>query len=361
LGETDGPDVLEDAAGDNAGFYPVDESKGRCKASKLLLTFPQCGASLSDIWDYFQRTNFNGLNKSPILAFGTTERHRDGNPHVHLFISWGRPFHYYPATTFNVLFGERRYHPNVAISRDKAKTHDRIFHYLAKQGSSPTILTGKFDLFNVSRDFTNKKRDWDNWLAYRREVSRVPFRWEDIRDPRGRQIPKPDEAKKNRHLWIWGTSNTRKTTWGKQTLPKEHTLLYTSRDSWEDYNGEQIIWFDDSYPIWGDLQAVCETTKKGQDRNIPYRTRYGNRVLLGGQVRLIIVTTNLSIDRHLETTKLEPEEKIAYKNRFTEIEITQPIDTGSLVRVADYDDEELNGIGEVIFIDIEPETVLNHH
>lgn len=351
-------DAGDERVGDDAewgGFLPLPDAQqqSRCKCSKLLLTYPRCSRRLEEIWDYFQRTNINGLNKLPSLAFGCVERHSDGGYHVHCFLAWDRPIHYYPATTFNVLIDDEVYHPNIRISKDKNRSHDRILHYLSKQGYEPKFLQGKYDMFPTSKDFTRKKTDFNNWLLDKRSRSRMPLVWDSVRDPLGNRIKKPDEADKTRNLWIWGPSNTRKTSWGKKFLPTEHTIHVTSNESWELYSGEQIIWYDDVYPPWRDLQTIVETTEKGKDRNIPSRTRYHNVLLRGGQVRIVIVTSNISLSAYLNTQeKMLDEEKQAYRNRFREIEIRDPIDIGPYVRVADYEDVELNGVGQVEFIDL---------
>lgn len=313
----------EDGVSDEEDVYRDrgnEEKKFRFTARSAFLTYPRCPIVPEK---YLRHTSFD--QRDIKLAFGKQERHVDGERHLHVWITFIRkidtinprffdltipPTEDHAGSTFhcNIRRGERRRAGGVS-------NHVRAYEYLCKyDGAVPTPIIGASNLYPTSRNFRKEYGDRTQWLNYL-AISAMPDPEYPIQLPNGSLIPTPSGANKQRHIWIYGPPNAGKTKWLEEAVFRfKNYRVGGTLYPFDNYDGEQIIIYDDIIPKPNDLMSITNTSE--WQRPVPGQTRYSQRFVPGRLVTLVIVCVNVDIEKmyeaELDTTRA------ALKTRFEE-------------------------------------------
>lgn len=155
----------------------ADRGRGfRVAAKQFFLTFPQVAPSTyDDIVSMLQTSQDNSL-ESAIIA---TEKHKDGNPHLHIYIAFHQKKNIKDPKYFDKYFhpATRDYHCNIQSVRSKKS----VWKYITKDGMYTTIgiprafvedLVGKNDLTDILK-FADEALDL---VAIREKYPEFTFR-----------------------------------------------------------------------------------------------------------------------------------------------------------------------------------------
>lgn len=91
----------------------------RVNARYLFITYPQCGLARDTIWTFLRA-------KGVKWAIIGSERHQDGNPHIHAVLDWGRKRDIRNSSFFDL----EGHHPNVQPCKNKMAS----INYTKKEG-----------------------------------------------------------------------------------------------------------------------------------------------------------------------------------------------------------------------------------
>ena len=171
----------------------------------------------------------------------------------------------------------------------------RAYEYLCKyDGTVPVDIVGSTRLYPTSRNFRKEYGDRSQWLAYL-AVSAMPAPTYPIRLPDGDEADTPLASCKQRHLWIWGPASSGKTLWlEKNIVCFRNYRVAGTMYPFDNYDGEQIIVYDDVIPKAEHLLSICNSS--AYPRPCPGQTRYHVRYVPGNLVTLVIVCNNHCID-----------------------------------------------------------------
>jgi hypothetical protein len=292
----DGGSDEEDAYRDRGN----EEKKFRFTARSAFLTYPRCPILPQQ---YLRHTSIN--QRDIKHSFGKQERHVDGERHLHVWITFIRkidtinprffdltipPTEDHPGSTFhcNIRRGERKRAGGIS-------NHVRAYEYLCKyDGAVPTPIVGSSSLYPTSRNFRKEYGDRTQWLNYL-AISAMPDPVYPIELPNGEAIPTPSGPNKQRHIWIYGPPNAGKTQWLEANVYRfKNYRVGGTQYPFDNYDGEQIIVYDDIIPKASDLLSITNTSE--WQRPVPGQTRYSQRFVPGRLVTLLIVCSNVDID-----------------------------------------------------------------
>lgn len=302
---------------------PIEEKKFRFNARNAFLTYPRCDIRPQQ---YLRHTTFD--RRDIKHAFGKQERHVDGERHLHVWITFIRkmdtnnprffdlvvpPTEDHPGATFhcNIRRGERKRAGGIS-------NHVRAYEYLCKyDGAVPVDIVGASNLYPTSRNFRKEHGDRTEWLNYL-TIRAMPNPSYPLTLPNGDEVPEPNPADKRRHLWIYGPPNAGKTKWLEANIYRfKNFKVAGTLYPYDNYNGEQIIVYDDIVP---DPQHLLNITNSSDyPRPVPGQTRYSVRYVPGGLVTLVVVCMNEPIDVVYE--KQRDTTRDALKTRFVEHQI----------------------------------------
>ena len=228
----------------------------------------------------------------------------DGTLHLHIWITFIRKVdtvnpRYFDATIGNDEEMQRvTYHCNIRREdrrRSGVSNAIRAYEYLCKyDGTVPVDIVGSTRLYPTSRNFRKEYGDRSQWLAYL-AVSAMPAPTYPIRLPDGDEADTPLASCKQRHLWIWGPASSGKTLWlEKNIVCFRNYRVAGTMYPFDNYDGEQIIVYDDVIPKAEHLLSICNSS--AYPRPCPGQTRYHVRYVPGNLVTLVIVCNNHCID-----------------------------------------------------------------
>lgn len=285
-------DPFEDEYEDEA--IPSEETPDarsfRFNRSNAFLTYPKCPIDPSQFMSAFE------FRDSVKLCFAKQEKHADSTDHLHVFVLFTKKLDSRNPRCFDLTISESRYHPNIKKTRGRGKEDIQgIYEYLCKDGGTPTVLAGSLNLFPTSKDFLKRSRDFDAWRVYQYSRS-CPDPVYPLRAPDGTDIPVPNPRNKRRHLWLHGPPSTYKTWWLISQVITHYRAYkcIAGQYTFDNYNGEQIIYWNDLEPKFEQLLDICDTYPRMRDA--PSQTRYFQKQIPAGLVTLVIVTANRSIN-----------------------------------------------------------------
>lgn len=315
----DGDSGEEDAYGERAD----DEKKFRFNARNAFLTYPRCDIRPEQ---YLRHTTFD--RRDIKHAFGKQERHADGECHLHVWITFIRKMDTHNPRFFDLVVPPTEAHPGATfhcnIRRGERKraggvsNHVRAYEYLCKyDGVVPVDIVGASNLYPTSRNFRKEHGDRTQWLNYL-TIRAMPNPRYPITLPNGTEVPQPSAADKQRHLWIHGPPNSGKTKWLEENVYRfKNYKVAGTLYPYDNYDGEQIIVYDDIIPTAQHLMQV--TNSSDYPRPVPGQTRYSVRYVPGGLVTLVIVCMNVDIDTLFSAEHVLTRDAI--KSRFVEHQI----------------------------------------
>jgi len=321
-GEGDVKDVGSDEEDPYRGEEP--DRKFRFCSRSAFLTFPRCPVLPGD---YFRYSSVPPERVK--TAFGKQESHRDGTKHLHVWITFHKKVdtinpRFFDLSVEDAETGEiLRFHGNVRrTDRRKSGIRNAIgaYEYLCKyDGVLPVDIIGTTNLYPTSRNFRKEHGDRTQWLNFL-AVRAMPLPEYPIPLPNGTSIAQPDASNKQRHLWIYGPPNAGKTLWLEENVLKyQNYRISGTLYPFDNYDGQQIIIYDDIPPSAGHLLSICNSSK--YPRPVPGQTRYGVRYVPGNLIPLVIVCSNHDISTffHDEADVT----KDAIRSRFIEVELVQ--------------------------------------
>jgi len=294
----------------------------RFNARKCFLTYPRCPTKEDEFLALFP------IPRDRIkTCFAKQEQHRDGTPHLHVYLVFNRKMDLTNPRCFDLLAGNgqfdetgapiiERFHPNIKRASGPEDLH-RAYEYLCKDGTRPTELTGEADLYRFSKNFCQVYRDRESWLSYRRSRAQGAPQWP-IAGPRDTSFGDPKYAGKQRNLWLYGKANAGKTTWLEEKVYcYRNYKVGNTRYPFDNYTEEQIVVYDDVKPCARHLLVLGNVSN--YSRPCPGDTRYHQRFIPPRLAIWTVVCTNKSIDQEFEEDSLDVRE--AVKARFIEVEL----------------------------------------
>lgn len=290
----------------------------RLSTRRVFLTYSACPMSGQQILDYLQDKLEGRIGD----CFAKQEKHRDGSLHCHLFLRFAKKFESTNQHVFDVQSqpegsdAAAQFHPNIKRCQKGVAGLQGAYEYLCKDGIPPAILLGNIDLYPTSKGFTNKYRDRNDWLNYRRAIAQRRPDYP-LRGPEGEGIPNPGQQpiNKRRHYWVYGPPDCGKSTWLRNEVFKYQCYRVGSNDCpFDNYQDQQLIVYDDVKPKAEHLLSICEYEEVS--RPVPGRTRYLQRYVPGGLATLVIVCSNFTIRQMFED--IPEQTKKALEARFIE-------------------------------------------
>lgn len=235
-------------------------------ARTVFLTFPQCSLSKEEV--------LQGLQQVADIQdyIVSLEAHKDGTPHVHAVVRFASRFH----TTNSRAFDLQNFHPNIKTLKTQSD-FKRVAKYVKKDGDYLT---------NISESLSPNQQLAADLLAYglTREVvlnhPQLIFKnfnsirsWVNYMRPLS---PLPLATHKKRHIWLYGPSNTGKTTWLTALRSAFETAEIPVNNDFSHVQPNVEILFSDEYRGFMTIQSlnkVCDgntiVNTKGGSLNLP--------------------------------------------------------------------------------------------
>lgn len=219
----------------------------RFDSKSFFLTYPQVeGHDPQSILDGL-------LEKHPDIeeCWVAEEEHKDGALHYHVWGTFDKKKQLRGADCFDI-WGEWALHPNIQSPKDKKK----VQKYICKNGKVLMYNNHSFD-WSTSHNFTKRWGDEQAWKAALNNNLKEPFIGLLKLGPH-RSIS-INISQKRRHLWIYGPSNSGKTTL-VQNATKTFKVWKRARTEYpyEGFFDQDIIWFDEYEPNGADEMDSIE-------------------------------------------------------------------------------------------------------
>ena len=219
------------------------------------LTYPKCPITKEDALTILET---NGLPKIVEYVI-CEEKHEDGSPHLHAFIklekkrtfsSVSKKFdlleyhgHYEPAKSWKAVAAyckkEGNYISNIDINAARQKQSKMKKEDLLKD---PEVLMdeGKLSPMQLCSFLKNS-------AAYKMLLQQ-------------KRKPPVEMPEKKRHFWIWGSSNTGKTTWLRKKMQEGEWFQIPTNNDWNGYAGEDNLYIDEykGQLTVQELNRVCD-------------------------------------------------------------------------------------------------------
>jgi len=283
---------MADTTSDSEATQPLDDDekqdcvepinadptkKFRFQGIKVLLTYPQSKIrSKEELVAKLQK-----IIKIAKYCVGA-EKHADGGNHYHVYLHFGKSLDTRNARYFDVD-GE---HPNWR----KVKDVMGAVEYCMKDGK---FTADGINLFLNSKGYKRRKDDHDAWCRDMRAKQLTDVTWP-IQLPAGLGIAS-GAGSKRRHFWIVGPPDSGKTTWVQTTFKRMKVFPRRSTNyPFENYNGEQVIIYDDIIPSFEEIANV--STDYGIPTHVFGATRYKETMWPIDQERVMFVLCNVTPD-----------------------------------------------------------------
>lgn len=240
-----------------------DNKKFRINAQTFALTYPKCPLTKERVQKFIK-------NKHPYDHIATCEeKHKDGTPHLHVYVRFQKKLNIKDEKHFDIhktvdnieLY---RYHPNIQGCRNSKQWYE----YVLKGGNY--IQNFDWD-FLSPKDFLKRKNDFEAFKMhlYKISLSQCP------KEITLNETLFKNEGKK-RHICLITDPNWGKTQWIEDTFEgKSIFKANNGKYPLDDYDGEEIIIFDDYIPkcnLLLNISNVYKTlTPVGDTR---YHTKY---------------------------------------------------------------------------------------
>lgn len=342
--------------------YVVKDGKFRFNASSVFLTYPQCNLTIHQVMDFL-------LTKKASVMVVAQEHHRDGNPHIHAYAE----FKVKIDTRNERFFDYKGFHPNIAkpiskffVIRYVTKKKDYEEHnidvqkYLdeEKKKMKKQESKSKGKLKKVIKEIIDEETTPAQavlkepiLLLYYDKIKKNYNMWKNDMEEEERKnniFTNYIIKKKKRHYWIYGKSNTGKTTfisdYLKLAFPGD-TYQIPKNNDWISYAGEHILYCDEykGQLTIQELNQIC-------DGGNPENPKYNRGLQLntkGGSVfmkvkPIVFIFSNYDI---LETYKVLREDnhlRGAVLNRFNLINWSTFWGFDNLMHCRDDEDEKIN-------------------
>lgn len=289
---------------DDDGFAdPLADAKFRFCAKRVFLTYTNltCGFECKSLFLQTLRRRFSAAHNPLTAVIVGHERHATGAHHFHCYLKWTKEVDTYNPRFFDIDCGYCGFHhPNIKKAKGKNPEFD-FFHYCAKDGD---FIAEGIRMFPNSTNYKRRKEDLELWIADvkrhrgidpsdRRPVSfPIPIVIGEYKS----EIPLPDASDKRRCHLLLGPPGCGKTPFLNSTLGDTQSYLVSHPQyPMEDYQGEQVIIFDDYNPEMLKREFLINLLNVHRFPNVHagWARGAGNKVYLPkNQVRVLIILCN---------------------------------------------------------------------
>lgn len=221
------------------------------KAKGWFLTYPQCPCPKEDcLADLRDSLALQDLAIDEYLI--CEEKHKDGNPHLHAFIKLDKRVRF-KSSRFDIIYEGKTYHGEYEI----AKSWNAVKKYITKDGNYISNFDPESAAKKQSKKIGIKELEMDALdLLDQGVITGMQLNnfiknqnvYMFLKQKRERAKQKIDfEIPKQRHIWIYGDSNTGKTMELKANIamdPNNWFQIPTNND-WIGYNGEKNLYIDE--------------------------------------------------------------------------------------------------------------------
>lgn len=342
--------------------YVSKDGKFRFCASSVFLTYPQCNLSIHQVMDFL-------LSKKANVIVVAQEHHKDGNPHIHAYAE----FKVKIDTKTERYFDLKGFHPNIAkpiskfyVIRYITKKKDFEEHNIDVQkfldeekkkikheekkskGKMKKVLNEVIhDEITPAQAVTKEPM----LLLYYDRLKKNYAMWKNDIEEEERQnslFTNYIFKKKKRHYWIFGKSNTGKTSFILDYLKKAFpgdTFQIPKNNDWVAYAGEHILYCDEykGQLTIQDLNQICDggtPEDPKHNKGLQLNTKGSSNFM---KIKpIIFIFSNYTI---LETYKVLQEDVVlrnAILNRFNLIEWTTYWGFDFLMHCLDDEDYKIN-------------------
>jgi hypothetical protein len=111
---------------------PKVKKEFRICSKSLYLTYPNCDLDNQVVLKYFKEILSSRIIKDYLII---REFHKDGSPHIHVYIKLHKPFNTYKQNSLDIIINDNIFHGNY----QSAKNPNNIIQYLLKN------ITNKYD------------------------------------------------------------------------------------------------------------------------------------------------------------------------------------------------------------------------
>nr|WAE42184.1 MAG: replication associated protein [Cressdnaviricota sp.] len=237
-----------------AGFMNigVEVKKFRLSAKRIFLTYPRCDLTKEQVLEFLKTKGlivcyYIAVEEHKTITYD--DWHVDGLPigtHLHIAVQFATKIN----TTDQRFFDTKGFHPNVQSTR----SWHNVVSYVIKGGDY--IHKQVFDN-TTHENYKKRKSDFTEWEHDNEFKALEPVHWP-IQLPNLESFPDDNHTNiKQRHLWIVGIPNSGKTTWVQNTF--EGKQVFSRSDTaypYDDYQGQQVILFDDITPNFTELISI---------------------------------------------------------------------------------------------------------
>lgn len=287
------------------------ERTKRERAQGWFLTYPRSG----EITPEYLLTELmkTGAIKEHVIA---REEHKDGGFHLHAYIRYETKVEW-KKDKWDVETSEGLLHGNY----QKAKSWKAVKAYVEKGGhyissfdcSSAKAKKGKNNLILATMDPVDAVKSGEIGFMDLQKLVKNQAIWRDL--TMERTTSETEELPKDRHCWIYGPSNSGKTTRLKEmikTLGENKFFQIPRNNDWQGYIKQSYLWMDEykGQLTVQDLNAIC-------DGGLKVNTKGGS-----SQIRTnpyVIIISNYSISEcYANAIARDPNVETMLKNRFRE-------------------------------------------
>lgn len=286
------------------------------QARGWFLTFPHCPVPKETALGIY-KVRFGDDMVDWVIA---EEKHKDGSPHLHAFIKFAQR-HRVKKDTFDIA----GYHGNYQA----AKSWQAVIGYCIKEKGKENYIS-KYNI-DAAKHKQNKHLTVEDFevdpliLLQSRKLpplslnnflrNRESYRTLVAKKNHKRELGSP--LKKKRHEWLYGDSNTGKTTLLRQEMEGEEDNWFQipPNNDWTGYYDQEHLWYDEYVGQLkiSELNRICDGGAKMNTK--------GGTVTLANDV-IVHIISNYSIEEcYSEAKNLE-----TLKNRFFENRLVKKYD-----------------------------------
>lgn len=261
------------------------EPKEGYKYQGWFLTYPQCPADAQSVLDDLKDSLANQKKPISILEYVICEeQHKDGSPHLHAFLKVDRRIHF-KKNLFDIIFEGETYHGNYQV----AKSYMAVKKYVMKGPKYITNLNLKnLETKSGPKKIGPKELEMDPLEALEKGIigglQLVNFvknqnMYMLLKNKReAEKIKNFFDLPKKRHRWIYGPSNTGKTT-GLRALiamDPQNWFQIPPNNDWAGYKSQRYLYMDEykGKLTIQELNTICDGGAKVNVKNSTTILRY---------------------------------------------------------------------------------------
>lgn len=240
------------------------ESTRRVQAKGWFLTYPQCSLTKERVLELLQ-----GLpEKKKIVEWVVAEeKHEDGSPHIHAFVKYDGKVSFTPKK-----WDIDQFHGNYQV----AKSWKAVRAYCEKEGCYIANFAIEEAKNKKSKGISKEHFEMDPLDLIETGILKPMALCNFVKNQQMYQLLKrkrqgPDAGDfpkdKKRHMWVYGESNTGKSTKLNECLDsigRDNCFQMPYNNDWNGYQGERVLYADEfkGQITAQDLNRICDGDAK---------------------------------------------------------------------------------------------------